>query len=269
MIVDFHSHTYESDGTLSPAELVAFMEERQVEIFSITDHDALGAYPRIADMAVRAKVIVGIEINTTYRDNEVHILGYGFPLGPSPIVDLLESNRRARELRVRRMVDTLSAAGIPLTFEEVLAESSAGATLGRPHVAKALIRKGVVPDVKRAFEGYLIFGKPGYVPSHHVTPQVAIDVIKGVGGIPVLAHPGRLKKPEIVDEMIAAGVQGIEVFYPQHTAEQTRAYRELTKNRRLLATAGSDFHDIRSHPHGVGMNIEREDIAAFLERVLP
>ena len=131
MTVDFHSHTCESDGTLRPAELVAAMRKRGVSIFSITDHDTLQAYESIGDIE-GARIIPGIEINTTWRGGEVHILGYGLPLDESPLTATLEKNRTERRSRVERMVAGLSKAGYAITYDDVVAESGGGDSLGRP-----------------------------------------------------------------------------------------------------------------------------------------
>ncbi|MGH7707837.1 MAG: PHP domain-containing protein [Vulcanimicrobiaceae bacterium] len=267
MVVDFHSHTRESDGTLAPVELVRAMLDRGVEIFSITDHDSLSAYGLLGTAPIKAKLVVGIEINTTYRENEVHILGYRLPLGVTEFSRLLDMNRRARELRVHQMVGKLNAAGHAVSYEDVRAEAGANATLGRPHVAKALIRKGITRSIESAFGDYLRSGKIAYVPSHHVTPQVAINAIKGSGGIAVLAHPGRLKNQALIEEMAQAGIDGLEVYYPRHGAAVTANYRAIADRLKLVATAGSDFHDIRYNKNGVGMDVSAAAIAPFLELV--
>ncbi len=266
MIVDFHSHTYESDGTLSPQALADFMGERGVEIFSISDHDTLSAYGAFEPPA-GARVVTGVEINTTYRDNEVHVLGYGVPLTPSPLHELVASNVTARRERVDRMVAQLRRAGYGITAEDVLREGEHAHALGRPHVAKALIRAGMVPDVDYAFRHLLRAGKPGYVPSAHVTPREAIDAIHSVGGIAVLAHPGRLKDRSMIPHLVELGVDGLEVFYPLHDAEDVAQFRDMANRLQLFMTAGADFHDIRYHTRGVGMNVDLEDIRPFLDRV--
>lgn len=266
MIVDFHSHTRESDGALAPEELVAMMRARGVRIFSITDHDTMKAYGQFA--ADFARVIPGIEINTTWEDNEVHVLGYGLPLGDdTPLATVLAENREFRRTRVDRMVAALDAAGYPITVAEVVAESDGGDALGRPHVAKALIRKGLVKDVETAFRDLLTRGKPGYMPSNYITPAGAIDVIRESGGVPVLAHPGRLKDESIIDELIERGLAGLEVFYPTHNASQTAIFREKAERNGLVMTAGSDFHDIRWNARGVGMDVDDADIRPFLDLV--
>ncbi len=266
MIVDFHCHTRESDGALAPEDLVGMMRKRGVQIFSITDHDTMRAYGQFA--AEFATVIPGIEINTTWNDNEVHVLGYGLPLGDdTPLAAVLEENREFRRTRIDRIVANLTAAGYPITVADVVAQSDGGDALGRPHVAKALIGKGLAKDVQSCFDTLLVRGKPGYMPSNYITPEQAIDVIRDSGGLPVLAHPGRLKDEAVIDELIEHGLRGLEVFYPTHNPSQTAQFREKARRHGLVMTAGSDFHDIRWNTRGVGMDVDEADIAPFLELV--
>lgn len=267
MIVDFHSHTYESDGTLSPGELCAAMHKRGVTVFSITDHDTLGAY---RDLTVPApmRLVAGIEINTTYDGNEAHVLGYKLPLTVgTPLDRMLEDNRAARRERIGEMVTKLQEAGYEITMEQVLAEAGKGQSLGRPHVGKALIRHGHVSDIQTAFRTLLVRGKPGYVPSTHITPHEAIAAIRAAGGVAVLAHPGRLRDYAMIDELVEHGLQGLEVFYPTHEAAQVQLFRDKAAKYGLLMSGGSDFHDIRYHKRGVGMEIDEADIKPFLDAV--
>lgn len=270
MIVDFHSHTSASDGTLEPAQLAAAMRTRGVAVFSVTDHDSLAAYEQLDGALEFAKLVVGVEINSTYRGNEVHILGYGFPADSPPVRELLETNRREREGRARQMVEHLQRIGLEITPEDVRAEAgSSESALGRPHVAKAIVRAGIAPDVESAFRQYLVRGKPGYVPQLYIRPQDAVRAIARAGGVPVLAHPGRLNDDSaIVEELVAAGLVGIEVFYPTHEPAQVARYRRIAAEHALVMTAGSDFHDIRWNARGVGIEVERDDVADFLELVL-
>ncbi len=266
MKIDLHSHTRMSDGTLSPQELADFMGERGVEIFSISDHDTLAAYGAF-DPPPGARVITGIEINTTWRENEVHVLGYGVPLGPSPINELLEYNQKQRRLRAETMVERLQQAGYGITLDDVLQESGGALAIGRPHVAKALVRLGIVESVDAAFREALKRGKPGYVPQIYTTPEHAIETIAAAGGIPVLAHPGRLKDRILIDELAQRGLRGLEVYYPLHDADDTREFRETAKRYGLVMTGGMDFHDIRYHTGGVGIEVDPADIAGFLDLV--
>src|SRR5580658_4382147 len=253
-----------SDGTLSPQELADFMGERGVELFSISDHDTLGAYGMFEPPA-GARVIPSIEINTTWKQNEVHVLGYGVPLEPSPINELLEYNQEQRRLRAVTMVERLREAGYAITIEDVIREAGDAHSMGRPHVAKALVRLGVVDSVNAAFHEALVPGKPGYVPQLYTTPEHAIEQIAAAGGIPVLAHPGRLKDRAIIDELAERGLRGLEVFYPLHDAADTAEFRETARRYGLVMTAGMDFHDIRYHTRGVGIEVDAQDLAPFFD----
>jgi predicted metal-dependent phosphoesterase TrpH len=138
--------------------------------------------------------------------------------------------------------------------------------LGRPHVAKALMRKGYVDSVDAAFRQALKRGKPGYVPQLYTTPQRAIETIAAVGGIPVLAHPGRLKDRILIDDLAQQGqLRGLEVFYPLHEPADVEEFRQKAKYYGLVMTAGMDFHDIRYHTQGVGMEVDAADLKPFLE----
>ncbi len=267
MIVDFHCHSTESDGSLAPQALADYMRDREVEVYAITDHDTLSAYGGFKPVP-GARVITGIEINTTWRENEVHILGFALPLDDTALSGVLARNRVERRRRVERMVGQLGEAGYAITFEDVLREAEGSKSLGRPHVAKALIRLGLAEDVEAAFRAFLRRGKPGYVPSVHITPHQAIAAVRSSGGVAILAHPGRLKDRSIIEALAAEGLQGLEVFYPTHTAGDIEFFREKARRHGLVMTAGSDFHDIRYHAHGVGIEVDREDVEPFLGMVL-
>jgi hypothetical protein len=269
------------------------MGERNVEVFAISDHDSLGAYGKFIPPE-KARVVTAIEINTTWRDNEVHVLGYRVPLRNSALDALLLKNRDARRTRMQRIVAQLQTAGYEITLRDIereaLAEFSPNtemarsaeavqssesaeppaidSALGRPHVAKALIRAGHFETVDDAFRTLLTRGKPGYVPSTHIAPRAAIDAIHDAGGIAVLAHPGRLRNIEIIEELVQCGLDGLEVFYPRHSADETELYRSLAKHHRLVMSAGMDFHDIRYHTRGVGIDVDPYEIGTFLDRVL-
>jgi hypothetical protein len=134
-------------------------------------------------------------------------------------------------------------------------------------VGKALIRLGIASDIETAFRSFLKRGTPGYVPSTHITPHEAIAVILEAGGIPVLAHPGRLKDYNVIDELVECGLRGLEVFYPTHEPMQIQYFRDKARQFGLVMTGGSDFHDIRYHKRGVGIEIDEEDIRPFLNLV--
>lgn len=272
MLVDFHSHTRESDGTLEPRELAALMRRRGVSVFSVTDHDTLAAYDGAGlrgddEGAGSPRLVVGIEINTTYRGSEVHVLGYGLPVGAPELEDVLAANRRARAKRVAEIVARLNTIGIDVSLDQVRSEANGGASLGRPHVAMALMRAHHVPTIDAAFHRLLARDKPAYVPSVHLSPQRAIEIVVRAGGVPVLAHPGRLRDYDLIDELADAGIVGLEVFYPRHDASQVAHFRERARDLGLVMTAGSDFHDARYNTRGVGVEVDADDIRPFLELV--
>lgn len=266
MIVDFHSHTTNSDGSLSTNDLVAAMERRGVRFFSITDHDSIRAYDELPP--VRATVVPGIEINTTHLGMDVHILGYGFDAADGALISrTVAANRQARRARIKTMVERLNVAGYPLTDEMVAAEAEGSESLGRPHVAKALVRAGIIRDVATVFKQLLSSGGAGYVPSAHITPAEAIDAIASSGGVAVLAHPGRLRDYAVIDELAETGLAGLEVFYPTHSPAQVAHFRERAKTFGLVMTAGSDFHDARWNSSTVGVEVDEADIRPFLDLV--
>ena len=242
------------------------MQERGVRIFSITDHDTLNAY-RYIEPPPRTQIVTGIEINTTWDEGEVHVLGYRVPLDDPALTSVLERNRAAREVRVGQMVELLRSAGHDISIEAVRAESQEGAALGRPHVGKALIRAGITADIESAFRDFLRRGKPGYVPSTHITPFEAIDAIRAAGGVAVLAHPGRLKDYTTIESLAEHGLDGLEVFYPRHEPAQIQYFRDVATRLGLVMTAGADFHDIRYNKRGVGIEVDEADIKPFLRSI--
>jgi len=267
VIVDFHSHTTNSDGSLSTADLVTAMERRGVSIFSITDHDSVRAYEELPP--TRAQIVTGIEINTSQDGRDVHILGFGFdPRPDGELAQTLADNRAARRRRIDTMLERLRGAGFAITSEMVAAEADGSESLGRPHVAKALVRAGLVRDIETVFRQLLSRGGVGYVPSHHISPREAIQAVARSGGVPVLAHPGRLWEDRIVDELAEQGLVGLEVFYPAHTPSQTAFFRDKAERLGLVMTAGSDFHDARWNASVVGIEVDPDDIRDFLELVV-
>jgi predicted metal-dependent phosphoesterase TrpH len=267
VIVDFHSHTLKSDGTASPAELLELMVRKGVEYFAVTDHDTLAAYDELGERPGGPRLIKGIEINTFYQGDDVHILGYGLTTGASPLNDGLERRRQARSDRLEAMVGKLRAGGVAITFDEVRSLSAGVSALGRPHLAKLLVARGYAGSVNEAFNRYLQRGSPAYIEAAPLSPFEAILLIRESGGIPVLAHPGRLKDPAIVDTIARAGILGIEVFYGTHTAEQTERFRGAAEYYHLSMSAGADYHDADWTPWGVGMEVRERDILPFLKLI--
>lgn len=256
--IDLHTHTTASDGSLSPEDLVRLAKHQGVSALAVTDHDSVAGLKRADDEGVRqgVEIIPGIEISCLYRDVELHILGYFInPEDPrlQPTLDKYLASRNARNPRI---VKRLRELGLDLTYEEVK-DFAGSATVGRPHIAQVLLRKGYVKSVSEAFDRYLADGGPAYVPRVLPTPAEAIGLIKQVGGISVLAHPvyaSRLKEPfdQVCLTLKGWGLLGLEAIYSTHTQQQTDRYSSTAKELGLLITGGSDFHGVAKPTIQVG-----------------
>lgn len=261
--VELHCHSIFSDGTLTPAEIVSRAVKNGVELLTLTDHDSISGGPELfaAAKAAGLDVRLGIEINCAGEGaaDRVHMLGYGFNPASPGFAERLAEFRERRAVRSQRIVENLRALGIAIEFEHV--RSGAHETLGRPHVADALKRLGVVKSRKEAFERFLIKGKPGYVESMGPSPAEAIALIRDAGGAACLAHPQTAGKEAELDDLFRSGLQGIEVFYSGHTPSQVRTYGDWAKAKGLLAVGGSDFHG-PSTGREERLGIDYEDAAA-------
>jgi predicted metal-dependent phosphoesterase TrpH len=239
---DLHVHTTASDGTTSPAEVVRLALRRGLAALGIADHDTTaGVAPAItAARGSGLEVIPGVEINTDHTAGEVHILGYFYRPSDVQLEDQLSRLRGRRLVRIQAMVDRLQALGLPVTPERVLAIAGTGA-VGRPHVARALVEGGWVRDEREAFDKYLARGRPGYVERARFSPAEAVALIREAKGVPVLAHPGGHGQG-LIAELLPKGLQGVEVYHPDHSREVVVELLRLAAEHGLVVTGGSDFH---------------------------
>ena len=245
--VDLHTHTTASDGTYSPTELVAEAAQRGVRVLAITDHDSTDGLPEAMAAATAYRpleILPGIEINCDVEGAEIHVLGYLMDWQAAWFQDFCRQQRRERRERVHRMVERLNSLGMPIEADDVFAVVKEGSA-GRPHVAQVMVTRGYVKTVREAFEKYLGTGKPGHVPRKKLLPADAVRLIRRAGGVPVFAHPGLANRDELIPELIAAGLMGIECYYPEHSAAQRGAYVQMCRDHDLVATGGSDFHGPR------------------------
>lgn len=246
MRTDLHTHSTASDGLLPPARLVREAREHGVGVLALTDHDTTDGVPEALDTGrtYRVEVIPGVEINTDVDAYEVHVLGYLVDHTRQEFQAFLGRMRAGRVERAARMVEKLRALGVPVEWERVR-EIAAGAAVGRPHVARALVQAGRVQSVQEAFERYLSRSGPAYVPRTRLSPEEAVEVILQAGGVPVLAHPGwEASGPAIerVPLLVDHGLCGIEVYYPDHTPAMVAAYLDVARRHGLVATGGTDYH---------------------------
>lgn len=201
-----------------------------------------GIDPAVAEgEKVGVRVIPGIEFTTDLPDTEIHILGYFIDYKAQWFKELLLKIREGRINRIYKIVEKLKNLGINIGAEDVLKLADKG-SVGRPHVARMLLQQGKVKSIQEAFNKYLNYGAPAYVPHFRLTPAEAVQTIVKAGGIPVYAHPAVSKKDDIIPELVAKGLAGIEVFYSKYSDDQVRHYQALAKKYGLLMTGGSDFH---------------------------
>ncbi|MCO5176059.1 MAG: PHP domain-containing protein [Thermomicrobiales bacterium] len=229
---------------LSPADLLRQAHRRGISVLALTDHDTtLGLDPaqRAADV-LEIRLIPGIELSTDVEPGEIHILGYGIDLHSEALQRTLSNLRDARRTRIDRMVALLREIGIDLD-RQAIQPNTPGGSIGRPHVAQAMVRAGYVGSIGEAFERYIGNGKPGYLPSQRLSPVEAIHLVRRAGGLPFHAHP--LTSPHFPDnlpDLIAAGLVGIEAYYGEYSPAQRREIAVIAAQHHLLVSGGSDYH---------------------------
>jgi predicted metal-dependent phosphoesterase TrpH len=218
-----------------------------LRVLALTDHDTVAGIPeaRTAGDRLGVEIISGVELSTSFGPGDgVHLLGYLMDIDHPLLLEELAGYARAREVRMERMIDRLRQIGAPVDPERVRVIAGHG-TLGRPHLARALVEAGHAIDLPDAFTRYLGWGKPAYVPRPLVAPGDAMALVRAAGGVTVLAHPFYLDELEnVLDRLVPAGLAGMEVDYGSYTPEQRDVLRDIAARRGLIATGGSDFHGL-------------------------
>lgn len=245
--IDLHLHTTASDGRLTPAQLVAKLAARGLRVIAITDHDTVAGVASAIEAAKRVPditVIPGVEINTDVEQGEAHLLGYFVDTSNANLVSNLERLRTSRETRAKRMVAKLSGLGVNISWPRVQALAGS-ATIGRPHIAEALLEKGYISTFHEAFDKYIGRDGPAYVEREKLTQEEAVALVLGAGGLPVLAHPYTVGEVEpMLKRLAKVGLAGLEAYYKDYSPAKVKELVGLAKRYRLLATGGSDYHGI-------------------------
>lgn len=213
---------------------------RDLQLFSITDHDCIDAYPVPEDL--RDRCIPGLEVDSHHAGHTVHILAYGIEDKQSPLLRALEAQRNDRRRRMEGMVARLNALDVAIAIEDVAAQATGARSLGRPHLARALVAKGHVQTVQEAFDRYIADEGDGYVALERLTSKHVIELIHESGGVAVVAHPMRLRDPAHLEELAALGVDGIEVIHPTADRDAQELLRDFASKRGVITTGGTDFH---------------------------
>jgi len=269
MTADLHLHSTYSDGSYTPEELVKEAVEKNFKTIAIADHDTVEGVVKAKEAAENfdIEVIPAIEFSTFREKAEIHILGYFIDYNDSNLLNESKKIFSARKERARKMVELLNKVGVKISFEQV--KNIAGDDyLGRPHVAKVMMKEGYINEIGEAFtEDYIGNGGKAYVPKYKLSPEKAIEIINNAGGISVIAHPEFINHGEAMDfedikKLKEAGLQGIEVYQSKHDKKAVEKYKKIAKELDLLITGGSDFHGENSSDVNLG------DVRLSEERVV-
>jgi predicted metal-dependent phosphoesterase TrpH len=274
MRIDLHTHSTVSDGTLPPAAVIEAAAAARLDVVALTDHDNLAGWPEATAAAHSCglQFVPGVELSCKWFGAEpaisLHLLGYWVDPGNAALQAELARVRGGRELRAQRMVELMRADGIDVTWAEVQGYA-AGGTVGRPHLAQALIRRGIVSTVSEAFAPSML-GQRWRVPKPDIDVFTALDLVRDAGGVPVFAHPratsrGRVVPDSLIGELAGRGLRALEVDHEDHTPEQRAQLRALADRLGLLATGSSDFHGANK-PTPIGANLTAPEVFAALQR---
>src|SRR6185295_5306251 len=247
--IDLHTHTTQSDGSVSPAELIARASSKRARAIAITDHDTVAGLDEARDAADRCGIefISGIEISAEYSPGTMHILGYCLDERSVALNEQLRKLREAREKRNPQIANRLQALGVDISYDEV-STGAGNEVVGRPHFARLMVERGYAASIQDAFDRFLKKGAAAYVEKARLSPRDSINLIHEAGGVAVLAHPYQLRLTsyeavnELVDELAGFGLDGIEAIYSRHSPDERVAYAEIAARHGLLVTGGSDYH---------------------------
>ena len=250
-VIDLHLHTTASDGRCTPRELVERTVAAGVSVMAVTDHDTVAAVAegRAAALDHGIQAVSGIEITAIEEGRDLHVLGYLFDPLNEALGAFLLTQRAARIARVEAIGSRLAALGVPIDVGPLVRQAGreSGRSIGRPHVARAMVDAGYVADTREAFDRWLGRGCPAYVPRVGPAPEAVIEIIHQAGGIASLAHPGKLGPAARIPSLAEAGLDAVEAFHPDHDASLVNQYIQIARERDLLLTGGSDFHGDPAH----------------------
>lgn len=249
MKYDLHVHTDHSDGIYSPEKIVDLARKLKLTGIAITDHDTITGlkiamdYVKTFDDLI---IIPGIELSSIHKGEEVHILGYYIDYNNQELLKISKDIIESRKNRSLKTIKKLNKLGFDLNIKDVKAFAKTN-FIGRPHIARTIIKKGYVSTMEEAFEKYLKFGAPAYVDRYKISIEESIELINNAGGLPVLAHPGLINNKEIIGYCVEKGIKGIEAIHSKHTSEDVLVFKAIAKKHDLIVTGGSDFHGDRNN----------------------
>ena len=249
MAIDLHSHSTASDGSDTPAELVRLAVDTGLSTLALTDHDTQEGHAEAADEAAKhaIELIAGTELSLDYSGGGMHLVVLWLEPGRGPLQDRLGALQDGRRTRNAEIVDRLTSLGLPVTLEEI-EEEAGGGSVGRPHIAAVMLKKGYVPDLRTAFDEWLANDRPAYVGRPRLNPAEAITLARESGAVPILAHPFTLNihraapMADLLTEMKRSGLVGLEAIYPSFRRHERDGYTDLANRFDLVASGGSDYH---------------------------
>ncbi len=247
---DLHIHTLYSDGVFSPEKIVDTAIDVGLRVIALTDHDNVLSYPVAKDYLKKTnrddklEIIQGIEVNTLYKNYEVHILGYFMDVNNSDFQNMLKIQQQARIKQTKEIINLLAKKeGIKIKFEDIKKQVAEGGSIGRPHIAKAITNAGGTSSVIEAYSKYIHDDSPVYVQRKTVSPQDAVEIIYDAGGVPVIAHPHDIDIAEdLIKELMQYGLRGIEAYHRKHSPACVEYFSSMAEELGLIVTGGSDFH---------------------------
>jgi 3',5'-nucleoside bisphosphate phosphatase len=276
MRIDLHTHTVVSDGTDTPAELVAHAAAAGLTVLGLTDHDTFDGVAEAvaAGQLLGIEVVPGMELSCSRGGQSVHLLAYGADPTDPALAEEMVRVRGGRSERLRPVLAKLAELGVPVTEESVLSFVGSSPSVGRPHIADALVAAGHVADRKEAFDRYLADGGPAHVTRYTIDIARGIDLVHGAGGVAVIAHPwGRGREavlpPAVLERLVTEhGLDGIEVDHQDHDETVRATLRALVSRLGVLGTGSSDYHGTGKVDHDLGVNVtDPETYAALRERM--
>ncbi|MFO7660663.1 MAG: PHP domain-containing protein [Candidatus Cloacimonadaceae bacterium] len=240
--INLHIHSKYSDGVLSPKSIIEKAISNNINLISITDHDTVEAFRHLPASHLPLKIIPGIEFSSTWKGDDVHILGYGVDIDNSELLEILIWMKEGRHTRAEKMLFKLSKLGIKIPVEKVLSFAGEMKLIVRPHIAKALVADNHCKSKQEAFDLYIGNDAPAYEPKPVLSTADVINFIHNAGGIAIVAHPGKLKSIFYLADFISFGIDGLEIWHPDHNEGMRKELEEFCLKNSLLQTGGSDFH---------------------------
>ncbi|OQX88250.1 hypothetical protein B6D60_02500 [candidate division KSB1 bacterium 4484_87] len=264
--IDLHIHSNHSDGSLNVEQIFDYAQKAGLKAISITDHDNISALSEANKLSMQRGIefVNGVEISARGENQDMHLLGYLFDHEDEALIEYVDFFKNERIKRAKKIIKNFNDLGFDLTYEEVLETAGEDASIGRPHIAYALLKKGLASSFQEIFLHYLGDGCACWVPKFKISPEDAISLIKKAGGLCILAHPDREIPDEQIRALVKVGLDGIETIHPKHTQVEVDHFRQLAREENLVESGGSDCH---ASP-GNGVHIGKMNVPyQFLEKM--